>query len=79
MLSFKRKSNAVFIDFPEKIIKGQKIVFRVNYEGAPREAVNPPWDGGFSWDYDKNKNFGLEFHVKVLVLAHGGHARSSIR
>ena len=55
-LSFKRKSNAVFIDFPEKIIKGEKIVFRVNYEGAPREAVNPPWDGGFSWDLDMNKN-----------------------
>ena len=55
-LFFKRKFNAVFIDFPEIIKKGNKIKFRINYEGAPREAVNPPWDGGFSWDYDKNKN-----------------------
>ena len=55
-LNFKRKFNAVFIDFPEIIKKGENIKFRVNYEGKPRKAVNPPWDGGFSWDYDKNKN-----------------------
>jgi aminopeptidase N len=23
------------------------------YHGAPRKAVNPPWDGGFSWTHDK--------------------------
>ena len=55
-LNFKRKFNAVFIDFSEIIKKGENVKFRVNYEGKPREAVNPPWDGGFSWDYDKNKN-----------------------
>ena len=55
-LNFKRKFNAVFIDFPKIIKKGEKLKFRVNYDGAPRKAVNPPWDGGFSWDYDKNKN-----------------------
>ena len=55
-LNFKRKFNAVFIDFPNIIKKGENIKFRVNYEGAPRIAVNPPWDGGFSWEYDKNKN-----------------------
>ncbi|MFL2576850.1 MAG: M1 family metallopeptidase [Flavobacteriales bacterium] len=55
-LNFKRKFNAVFIDFSEIIKKGENVKFRVNYEGKPRKAVNPPWDGGFSWDYDKNKN-----------------------
>ena len=55
-LNFKRKFNAVFIDFPEIIKKGETVKFRVNYDGKPRKAVNPPWDGGFSWDYDKNKN-----------------------
>ena len=55
-LNFKRKFNAVFIDFSEIIKKGENVKFRVNYDGKPREAVNPPWDGGFSWDYDKNKN-----------------------
>ena len=55
-LIFKRKFNAVFIDFPEIIKKGENLKFRVNYEGAPREAVNPPWDGGFSWEFDNNDN-----------------------
>ena len=55
-LIFKRKFNAVFIDFPEIIKKEENVKFRVNYDGKPRKAVNPPWDGGFSWDYDKNKN-----------------------
>ena len=55
-LNFKRKFNAVFIDFPKIIKKGENVKFRVNYDGKPRKAVNPPWDGGFSWDYDKNKN-----------------------
>ena len=55
-LNFKRKFNAVFIDFSEIIKKGENIKFRVNYDGKPKKAVNPPWDGGFSWDYDKNKN-----------------------
>lgn len=26
----------------------------VNYEGVPKAAVNPPWDGGISWETDKS-------------------------
>lgn len=26
----------------------------VCYHGKPRKAINPPWDGGFSWRHDKN-------------------------
>lgn len=26
--------------------------FRIYYHGSPRRAVNPPWDGGFSWTRD---------------------------
>jgi aminopeptidase N len=29
---------------------GQTIVAQVHYEGSPRIAPNPPWDGGFSWE-----------------------------
>jgi aminopeptidase N len=25
---------------------------KIFYHGKPREAVNPPWDGGFSWKHD---------------------------
>ena len=28
----------------------------VYYGGYPKEAVNAPWDGGFSWNKDKNGN-----------------------
>ena len=53
-LFFKRDHNAVFIDFPRVILKGEMLSFTVYYNGKPREAINPPWDGGFSWDKDSN-------------------------
>lgn len=28
---------------------GENVVIRVEYEGQPRVAPNPPWDGGFTW------------------------------
>ena len=28
---------------------GEVFVVRVEYGGVPREAPNPPWDGGFTW------------------------------
>ena len=55
-LEYQRLSNAVFIDFPRQINKGELISFRVHYSGNPRVAVNPPWDGGFSWELDNNDN-----------------------
>jgi len=56
ILEYQRISNAIFVDFPRKINKGERLIFRVNYTGFPRVAVNPPWDGGFSWEFDKNNN-----------------------
>lgn len=53
VLDYERQHNAVFIDFPKQK-KGTKSSFRVNYEGKPRAAKNPPWDGGFVWKKDKN-------------------------
>jgi len=47
-----RKEDAVLIEFPP-IKKGQEFNFRVYYEGQPRAAANPPWDGGFVWEKDK--------------------------
>ena len=51
-LSTSRKEDAVFIDFPN-ISAGQQFTFRVNYEGKPQAAKNPPWDGGFIWEKDE--------------------------
>lgn len=54
LLSFTRDHNAVFIDFPRVILTDEALSFTVSYNGEPREAVNPPWDGGFSWENDNN-------------------------
>ena len=55
-LDFEREFDAVFVKFPRVIKKGEKQMIRVWYDGYPREAVNAPWDGGFSWKKDKNDN-----------------------
>ena len=54
-LQFRREHDAVFVDFPPQQ-KGSAGTFRVYYEGAPREARNPPWDGGFVWSKDRLGN-----------------------
>ena len=51
-LKTSRKEDAVFVEFP-KVAQGENITFRVEYEGKPQEAKNPPWDGGFVWEKDK--------------------------
>ena len=51
-LVFKRKFNAVFVDFPEVIKKGTLDEFKVYYSGKPTIAVNAPWDGGFIYSKD---------------------------
>ena len=52
-LTFKRLYDAVFVYFPEKMERGTSASIRVFYEGYPREAPNPPWDGGFVWKKDE--------------------------
>ena len=49
-LTYTRRYDAVFIDFPSELNKGsvQKVSFY--YHGVPRIAVRAPWDGGFDWD-----------------------------
>jgi aminopeptidase N len=55
-LNFTREFDAVFVDFPRMLKKGEQASIKVWYAGYPRKAVNPPWDGGFSWKNDKNGN-----------------------
>ena len=55
-IDFKREFDAVYVTFPRKIEKGEKTFIKVWYGGYPREAINPPWDGGFSWEKDRNRN-----------------------
>ena len=55
-LEFFREYDAVYIYFHRKINKGEETNIKIYYSGCPREAVNPPWDGGFSWSSDDNGN-----------------------
>lgn len=53
-LPFTREYNAVFVEFPVTIVKGNQDEFIVFYEGQPTEAKRAPWDGGFDWKKDSN-------------------------
>ncbi|TCC82900.1 M1 family metallopeptidase [Pedobacter hiemivivus] len=55
-LPFKREFNAVYVTFPNDVIKGTKESFTVHYSGNPVIAKNPPWDGGFIFSNDKSGN-----------------------
>jgi len=51
-LPFTREFNAVFVTFPQTIVKDSKDEFTVYYSGNPTEAINPPWDGGVVYTTD---------------------------
>ncbi|MBI5540923.1 MAG: hypothetical protein HY951_12740 [Bacteroidia bacterium] len=53
-LNYERDANAIFIDFNEELNIGDKKIIQINYSGIPREAPNPPWNGGFVWKKKKD-------------------------
>jgi len=55
-LPFRREFNAVFVDFPEALRKGQRDSFTVFYAGHPLQAKRAPWDGGFDFRKDGRGN-----------------------
>lgn len=52
-LNYKRDNDAVFIDFPEKLVSKSNHKLKFYYSGNPRIARNAPWDGGFVFSKDK--------------------------
>lgn len=55
-LSFERDGNAFFIAFKKDLKKGSQHQITMYYHGKPREARNPPWDGGVTWTKDAAGN-----------------------
>lgn len=55
-LTYYREHNAVFVEFDRLVKSDENAFIRVYYEGHPKEAVRPPWDGGFTWDKDEDEN-----------------------
>jgi len=53
-LKFSSKINAHFVTLKKKQQKGAINEIVVYYSGHPKEAINAPWDGGFSWKKDEN-------------------------
>ncbi|MEJ2584333.1 MAG: M1 family metallopeptidase [Robiginitalea sp.] len=57
-LPFEREGNAYFIELQKPQVPGTVEEVVVHYTGKPREAIRAPWDGGFSWETDRD---GLPF------------------
>jgi aminopeptidase N len=54
-LPYTREFNAVFVTFPNTIVKGSLDEFTVYYSGNPIIAKNAPWDGGVVYTVDSLK------------------------
>ena len=58
LLNISHHKNVHYID----LIKNQELnkieSVELHFEGKPKEAINPPWDGGFTWKKDIN---GIDF------------------
>ena len=55
-LSFTSEGSAHFITLLEEVNEDGQIT--IEFSGTPKEAVNPPWDGGFTWQKDgRRKDF----------------------
>ena len=55
-LGYKRKFNAVFVEFDETLKSEATDSIQVFYSGNPIVAKNAPWDGGFVFKNDEDGN-----------------------
>lgn len=65
-ISFTSEGNAHFLNLRKKQKKGKENKVTIFFSGKPREAIKPPWDGGFTWakdssgkDFIANSNQGI--------------------
>ena len=55
-LKIDHDSNAHYIHLESPQVKNSFDSITVHFEGRPKAAVRPPWDGGFTWTKDQNGN-----------------------
>lgn len=53
-LKYTREERAVYVSTGHEA--GDSFVLKVGYTGKPFKAKNAPWEGGFVWEKDENKN-----------------------
>lgn len=54
-VNFTREFDALLLQLPRQIKKGEHTQLKIEYFGKPRIAKNPPWDGGFIWTTSENQ------------------------
>ena len=55
-LHFTRDGNIAWVELPRPLAAGVSAELTIRYSGIPREARNPPWDGGWIWKTDQHGN-----------------------
>lgn len=53
-LAFSRNDNVAIVTLNEKPKLNSSFNLHIYFHGVPREAVRPPWDGGWIWKKDAN-------------------------
>jgi len=53
-LSFTRNINVAIVEMKDKPAINSSFNLIIYYHGIPREAIRPPWDGGWIWKKDDN-------------------------
>src|SRR6478609_7809497 len=51
-IPFQRDGNAYFLKFNTAFEVDDMVSIRIVFSGTPRQAVRPPWDGGWIWTKD---------------------------
>jgi len=57
-LKFRREGAVHWVTLTKNQEVGKVEQIHISYEGIPKEAIRPPWDGGITWQKDSN---GLPF------------------
>jgi aminopeptidase N len=53
-LTFTRNNNVAIVQMTAQPILQSNFSLYIYYHGIPREAIRPPWDGGWIWKKDAN-------------------------
>jgi aminopeptidase N len=56
-LKFEREGNVYWVNFDQPLAAGVEDKIAIYYEGRPKVATNPPWDGGVTWGRDDLGNW----------------------
>jgi aminopeptidase N len=54
ILQFSRSGNIAIAHLGKSLNIGEQFKLNITYHGTPREAIRPPWDGGWIWKKDAN-------------------------